>query len=70
MTKAKTRTRRPAGWEKHVTDRGVTAGDPWITVPREAIREVLRGLQADGYRGYAFVTAVDHLATPVEPPPP
>jgi NADH-quinone oxidoreductase subunit C len=44
---------------------GVMAGDDWITVPRERIREVLRALQAQGYESYLFMTCVDHLATPV-----
>ena len=67
MTKAKARA---AAWRDRVLDQGQVAGDDWIMVAREDIREVLRALQADGYRGYGFVTCVDHLATPVRPAPP
>ena len=44
---------------------GVVAGDRWVTVPRERIREALHELKAQGYETYAFMTCVDHLATPV-----
>jgi NADH-quinone oxidoreductase subunit C len=53
-----------------VTARGVSAGDDWITVPRERIREVLAALKEQGYKSYVFMTCVDHLATPVQPAPP
>ena len=43
---------------------GVAAGARWITVPRERIRETLLELKAEGYLSYAFMTCVDHLATP------
>jgi NADH-quinone oxidoreductase subunit C len=49
---------------------GVVAGDRWVTVPRERIREALRELKAQGYETYAFMTCVDHLATPVVEKPP
>ena len=52
------------------TDAGVSAGDQWITVPRESIREALQELKDAGYNGYCFVSAVDHLETPVRPGPP
>jgi NADH-quinone oxidoreductase subunit C len=53
-----------------VVAEGVVAGARWIAVPRERIRETLLELKADGYLGYAFMTCVDHLATPdVEKPP-
>jgi NADH-quinone oxidoreductase subunit C len=49
---------------------GVVAGARWIAVPRERIRETLLELKAEGYLSYAFMTCVDHLATPdVEQPP-
>ena len=49
---------------------GVMAGDRWVSVPRERIRETLEELKADGYGSYVFMTCVDHLATPdVEKPP-
>jgi NADH-quinone oxidoreductase subunit C len=44
---------------------GVLAGDEWITVRREAVRETLVALKAQGYASYVFMTCVDHLATPV-----
>jgi NADH-quinone oxidoreductase subunit C len=49
---------------------GVVAGDRWVTVPRERIREALQELRAQGYETYAFMTCVDHLATPVLEKPP
>ena len=49
---------------------GESTGDDWIAVPREAIRETMADLKAQGYGSYVFMTCVDHLATPlVEPPP-
>ena len=64
MTKAKV-----ASWRRHVVDEGVSAGDPWVTVAREHVREALEGLKADGFKSYVFMTCVDHLATPVRPAP-
>jgi NADH-quinone oxidoreductase subunit C len=49
---------------------GVVAGDRWVTVPRERIREALQELKAQGYESYAFMSCVDHLATPVVEKPP
>src|SRR5262249_21096607 len=49
---------------------GVVAGDEWITVARERVRDVLQSLKSQGYESYLFMTCVDHLATPtVEKPP-
>jgi NADH:ubiquinone oxidoreductase subunit C len=45
-----------------ITDRGVSAGDGWITVPSESIREALAGLRSEGYHLLTFLTCVDHLA--------
>ena len=45
-----------------ITDRGVSAGDTWITVPAESIRPALSGLRSAGYRLLTFLTCVDHLA--------
>jgi NADH-quinone oxidoreductase subunit C len=45
-----------------VVDRGVSAGDQWITVPAERVRDALAALKADGYRLLVFLTCVDHLA--------
>jgi NADH-quinone oxidoreductase subunit C len=45
-----------------VVDRGVSAGDQWITVPAERVRDALAALKADGFRLLVFLTCVDHLA--------
>ena len=47
--------------EDLVTEKGVTAGDQWVTVPAERIREALSALKTDGYRLLVFLTCVDHL---------
>ncbi|HET7419974.1 MAG TPA: NADH-quinone oxidoreductase subunit C [Candidatus Dormibacteraeota bacterium] len=44
-----------------VVDRGVTAGDDWLTVAAENIHEALAGLKAGGYTLLVFLTCVDHL---------
>jgi NADH-quinone oxidoreductase subunit C len=48
--------------EQLIIDRGVSAGDDWITVPADRIRDAMAGLRADGYRLLTFLTCVDHLA--------
>jgi NADH-quinone oxidoreductase subunit C len=53
-----------------VEAKGVIAGDDWIQVPRERIRETLLALKEQRYLSYCFMTAVDHLATPVAARPP
>jgi NADH-quinone oxidoreductase subunit C len=45
-----------------IAERGVSAGDQWITVPAERVREALAALKAQGYRLLTFLTCVDHLA--------
>ena len=67
MSKVKSRA---AGWRRHAVAEGTVAGDHWIAVEREHIRDAIAALKEDGYRGYGFVSAVDHLATPVRPAPP
>ena len=57
-------------WRRHVLEDGESAGDPWITVAPENVHATLSALKDDGYRGYVFVTCVDHLSTPVVPEPP
>ena len=47
--------------EDLVIEKGVTAGDQWVTVPAERVREALSGLKADGHRLLVFLTCVDHL---------
>jgi NADH-quinone oxidoreductase subunit C len=53
-----------------VLEHGVIAGQDWITVAREGIRDTLTRLKAEGYESYVFMTCVDHLATPVVVKPP
>jgi NADH-quinone oxidoreductase subunit C len=48
--------------EELITERGVSAGDDWITVPAASLREALAALKDDGYRLLVFLTCVDHLA--------
>ena len=45
-----------------VIERGVSAGDTWVTVDPEKIKEALQSLKDDGYRLLVFLTCVDHLA--------
>ena len=45
-----------------VIERGVSAGDSWVTVDSEKIKEALGSLKDDGYRLLVFLTCVDHLA--------
>jgi NADH-quinone oxidoreductase subunit C len=47
--------------EQLIIDRGVSAGDQWITVAAESVRDALAGLRSDGYRLLTFLTCVDHL---------
>jgi NADH-quinone oxidoreductase subunit C len=48
--------------ENLAVEKGVSAGDAWITVPVAQIREALSGLKGDGYRLLVFLTCIDHLA--------
>ena len=48
--------------EDLVTERGVSAGDEWLTVPAAKIYAALSALKEDGYRLLVFLTCVDHLA--------
>ena len=48
--------------ESLITERGVSAGDEWITVPPAQVHEALAALKADGYQLLVFLTCVDHLA--------
>ena len=47
--------------DKLILDRGVSAGDEWVTVEPANLREALSGLKSEGYRLLVFVTCVDHL---------
>lgn len=53
-----------------VAEQGVSAGDDWIIVPRERLRDVVAELRGQGYNQLCFASCVDHLGTPVQPPPP
>jgi NADH-quinone oxidoreductase subunit C len=48
--------------ESLITERGVSAGDEWITVSASQVRAALAALKDDGYRLLVFLTCVDHLA--------
>jgi len=48
--------------EELTTEKGVSAGDEWITVPAPRVREALAELKEEGYRLLVFLTCVDHLA--------
>ena len=48
--------------DKLIVERGVSAGDAWITVDSANIRDALDALKDDGYRLLVFLTCVDHLA--------
>ncbi len=54
--------RPPQIADELVLERGVSAGDSWVTVPTERVREALAALKSDGYRLLVFLTCVDHLA--------
>ena len=45
-----------------IVERGVSAGDAWITVSPENVHDALAALKAEGYRLLVFLTCVDHLA--------
>ena len=44
-----------------VVERGVSAGDEWVTVDPASVRDALAGLKSDGFRLLVFLTCVDHL---------
>jgi len=48
--------------ETLIVDRGVSAGDAWVTVEPGSIRDALSGLKDEGYRLLVFLSCVDHLA--------
>jgi NADH/F420H2 dehydrogenase subunit C len=45
-----------------VLDKGVSAGDDWVTVDASNAHAALSGLKGDGYTLLTFLTCVDHLA--------
>ena len=48
--------------ENLVVERGVSAGDAWVTVNADNLRTALQSLKDDGFRLLSFLTCVDHLA--------
>ena len=48
--------------ETLIVEKGVSAGDPWITIDPAKVREALSSLKDGGYRLLVFLTCVDHLA--------
>jgi NADH-quinone oxidoreductase subunit C len=53
--------------ESLITERGVSAGDEWITVAPAQVHEALAALKAEGYQLLVFLTCVDHLADASKP---
>ena len=45
-----------------ITERGVSAGDEWISVEAANLYRALSALKEDGYKLLVFLTCVDHLA--------
>ena len=54
---------------KIAIERGVVAGDEWVTVPAARIREAVQAAKQDGFSFYSFLTCVDHLARADGRPP-
>jgi NADH-quinone oxidoreductase subunit C len=48
--------------ENLIVEKGVSAGDAWVTVAAGDIRTAMGTLKEDGFRMLTFVTCVDHLA--------
>jgi len=48
--------------ETLVVEKGVSAGDAWITVEPGKVHEALSALRDEGYGLLVFLTCVDHLA--------
>ena len=47
-----------------IIEKGVSAGDEWITVAADKVHEALAGLRDEGYTLLLFLTCVDHLVDP------
>jgi len=47
--------------ENLIVERGVSAGDAWVTVGSANNRDALTALKDEGYRLLVFLTCVDHL---------
>ena len=50
-----------------IVERGVSAGDAWITVASDSAHDALAALKDEGYRLLVFLTCVDHLADSSRP---
>ena len=50
--------------ESLVIDRGISAGDDYITIAPGAIRDVLLILREEGFTQLLFISCVDHLNRP------
>jgi NADH-quinone oxidoreductase subunit C len=48
--------------ENLVVERGVSAGDAWVTVEPDNIKAALQTYKDEGFRLLVFLTCVDHLA--------
>jgi NADH-quinone oxidoreductase subunit C len=48
--------------ETLIVERGVSAGDQWVTVGAADVHDALAALRDEGYRLLVFLTCVDHLA--------
>jgi NADH-quinone oxidoreductase subunit C len=48
--------------ETLVVERGVSAGDQWVTIDAAKVHDALSGLRDSGYRLLVFLSCVDHLA--------
>jgi NADH-quinone oxidoreductase subunit C len=48
--------------ENLIVEKGVSAGDAWVTVAAGDIRTAMAALKEDGFRMLTFLTCVDHLA--------
>jgi NADH-quinone oxidoreductase subunit C len=47
--------------DRLVLERGVSAGDAWLSVEPANVHEALSALRDDGYRLLVFLTCADHL---------
>ena len=48
--------------ENLIVEKGVSAGDAWVTVAADDIRAAMAALKEEGFRMLTFLTCVDHLA--------
>ena len=47
--------------ENLIVERGVSAGDAWITVEADKVHQSLYAMKSEGFRLLVFLTCVDHL---------